>query len=138
MRLAETLIAWNGGDSGGNIAIGPLLQEDEPDWAAPYEATGRAAYVEHRNLSGVPAEHQVMRDYYRLVYTYGLHPYIVHRAFLLIDEYQAVIKAMGCGPDRGEPGHDPAVGFGRAVKVPLPELQMKHTGRATHFWWSAD
>jgi hypothetical protein len=29
---------------------------------------------------------------------YGLHPYVVHQAFLLIDEYQEVIKANGWGP----------------------------------------
>jgi hypothetical protein len=110
------------------------MDMDEGDWAGLYECTGGAAYVSRRNLTGVKQQFHVLRDYYVLVYTYGLHPYIVHRAFLLIDEYLAIIKDAGCGPDRDEPGHDPNVGYGRAVKYPIPELLIRQTGRATHFW----
>jgi len=46
-----------------------------------------------------------LADWYLLVYTNGIDPYIAHRAFLLIDEYQAIIKSIGCGPARDEPSH---------------------------------
>jgi hypothetical protein len=99
-----------------------------------YSASGGAAYVARRKLSKPEQEHQVMLDWYQLVYAYGLDPYIAHRAFLLIDEYQDVIKRMGCGPAKDEPGHDPGVSYGRAVQTPLPKLKITRTGPATHFW----
>ena len=34
-----------------------------------------------------------MLQMYLLVYTNGIDPYIAHRAFLLIDEYQTIIKS---------------------------------------------
>jgi hypothetical protein len=141
MKAADALIAWNGADHPafrrdappGSIGIGPLQTETEPDWAGPYARTGGAAYVGRRQLRGLPQQHQVMLDWYRLVYGYGIHPYLAHRAFLLIDEYQEVIKDMGCGPAKDEPGHDPGVGYGRTVLYPVPEIKITHTGRGTHF-----
>jgi hypothetical protein len=65
-----------------------------------------------------------MLDWYQLVYVYGVHPYAAHRAFLEIAEYQDIIKAMGCGPDKDEPGHDPNVGYGRVCRYPVPELNI--------------
>jgi hypothetical protein len=79
----------------------------------------------------------VMLDWYQLVYSYGLDPYIVHRAFLLIDEYQTVIKKYGMGPDRDEPGHDPGVCYGRTHSVPPSKIIIRQWGRGTHFWPAA-
>jgi hypothetical protein len=132
MRAAEALIAWNGADDGGAVAIGPLLRDGEPDWARAYTCTGGAAHIERRSMSGCEQRLHVKRDWYLLVYVYGIDPYVAHRAFLLIDEYQAIIKEMGCGPARDEPGHDSDVGYGRAVVLPTPSLQIRQSGRATH------
>jgi hypothetical protein len=142
LKASETLIAWTPADSeptgktfkapAGSIAVGPII--DDWDWAYPYSCTGGAAWVHRRYLHGMAQQLAVMRDWYQLVYSEGLHPYIVHRAFLLIDEYQTMIKQWGCGPDKGEPGHDPNVLYGRCVVLPTPELIVKQTKWATHFW----
>ena len=141
MKAAKTLIAWSGADAAlpheapsGSIAIGPLMQEGGRDWAQGYPCTGGAAYVYRRKLRGLAQQHEVMLDWHALVYSYGLDPYIVHRAFLLIDEYQTAIKARGRGPAKDEPGHDPTVPYGRTVEIKPPELKIFRAGGATHFW----
>ena len=145
MKAAQTLIAWNaitdknGKAPAGSIAVGPLVGEGEPDWAEPYRATGGAAYGARRKLRvAMSQQHQVLLDWYSLVYNYGIHPYVAHRAFLLIDEYQTIIKAIGFGPAKNEPGHDPNIGYGRAVNYPVPNLKVFTTGSATHFWPAAE
>ncbi len=142
MKAADTLIAWNGADHRGradlpppgSVAVGPLLQHGDRDWARGYDYTGGAAYTFRRKLFGAPQQQQVMTDWYQLVYSYGVHPYTAHRAFLLISEYETVIKRYGMGPDRGEPGHDPEVCFGRAHIYPVPVLQVGCLGGSSHFW----
>jgi hypothetical protein len=143
MKASETLIAWNSinylavGEKdapAGSLAVGPLLCEGDGDWTAPYTCTAGAAYVGRRKLFGLPQQMQVMLDWYMLVYTNGLDPYFVHRAFLLIDEYQTIIKKNGLGPARDEPGHDPNVSYGRAFSQQPPNILIRRWGRATHFW----
>lgn len=140
MRAAETLILWNGALSpgeapsehwgpAGGIAIGPLDND-----CNSYSCSGGAAYVARRKLTGLPPQFHVLRDWYELVYGYNLHPYVAHRAFLLIDEYQAIIKRMGCGPDKDEPRHDPNVGYGRCGYFAKSELKIFNRGGSTHFW----
>ena len=68
-------------------------------------------------------------------YVYGIDPYLAHQAFLLTDEYQTIIKNMGAGPDKGEPGHDPDVGYGSVVRGTWPRVNIvRGAGGATHFW----
>jgi hypothetical protein len=149
MKAAETIIAWNASTDGtdvtechsermappGSVAVGPvLIDEGGPYWTTPYYSTAGAAYAMRRKIFGLPQQMHVLRDWYMLVYSYGIHPYVAHRAFLLIDEYQTIIKRMGFGPAPGEPGHDPYAGYGRAIELPVPSLQIRRTGRATHFW----
>ena len=140
MKAAEALIAWSRTTDSlhdppaGSVAIGPLIQNDCPDWTKGYPLTGGAAYVDRRKLHGFPQQHEVMLDWYRLVFSYGLDPYIVHRAFLLIDEYQAVIKRHGLGPAKGEPGHDPEIPYGRCVPGEAPQIKIFRCNGATHFW----
>jgi hypothetical protein len=123
MKASEAVIAWNGStthrDEGqaGSIAVGPLLFDGDTDWTRPYFYTGGAA---------------VLRDFYALVFTYGLHPYLVHRALLHIDEYQDIIKAMGAGPDKDELGHDPDVGYAR-LDYPVPAVEEQRVERSFHF-----
>jgi hypothetical protein len=152
MKAASTLIAWNGAPNAaadraferteraaqrpfpaGSVGVGPLRSEKEADWSVGYQSTGGAAYVERRSMSPADQRFHVMLDWYMLVYTYGIHPYIVHRAFLLIDEYQSILKAFSMGPAEGEPGFDPNVGYGRAGDYPIPEITITQAGRATHF-----
>ena len=147
MKAAKTLIAWTPAGAEpfrvgtrliappGSVGIGPLLwREHDIDWAEPYHCTGGAAEVDRRKLFGRAQQFEVMMEWYALVYGYGLAPYIVHRAFLLIDEYQSIIKAKGWGPAKGEPGHDPNISYGRAVSVPPLEIDIHHAYGATHFW----
>lgn len=138
MKASEAIIAWNGQDSfrsegrPGSIAVGPLLYDGDSDWTRAYLFTGGAAEVRRRTLPQKEQQFSVMQDFYTLVYTYGLHPYLVHRALLHIDEYQDVIKAMGAGPAEGELGHDPAVGCMR-TDYPTPPVEEHRIERSFHF-----
>jgi hypothetical protein len=141
----NALIAWNGADDGcdrvashptppGAVAVGPLLDDiSRSDWSRPYSCTGGAAWVARRKLFGIAQQLQVMEDYYQLVYVYGLDPCVVHRAFLEIADFQAIIKRMGCGPAKDEPGHDPDVGYGRAITTRSPMKVFRAHG-ALHVW----
>jgi hypothetical protein len=108
INASRAIIAWNwekfGGDAPkGAVGIGPYFGRGEPDWTEPYDCTGGAAYVFRRELSGVEQDFHVMRDYYMLIHDYGLDPHLVHRAFLELEEFRSIIKAMRFGLD-GE-GH---------------------------------
>lgn len=139
MLAAETLIAWNraGYSSSrvppGSVAVGPLLSEDEGDWTDGYLNTGGAANMYRRSLSAAEQKLAVIRDFYSLVYTDGLNPYVVHRAFLHIDEYQEFIKEMGAGPAPDEIGYDPEISYGRS-DYPVPEVVERRLGRSVHVW----
>ena len=138
MKASEAVIAWNGStthrDEGqaGSIAVGPLLFDGDTDWTRPYFYTGGSAEVYRRNLPEKDQQFAVLRDFYALVFTYGLHPYLVHRALLHIDEYQDIIKAMGAGPDKDELGHDPDVGYAR-LDYPVPAVEEQRVERSFHF-----
>lgn len=140
INAKNTLIAWNSVDEGGEgvpagaVAIGPLLNDEESDWTDGYCFTGGAAEVARRGMTSEEQLFYVMRDWYELVYGYGLHPFIVHTAFLQIEEYQIIIKDMGMGPDKGELGHDPYVGYGRSVAYPVPEIDVRRIGRSVHVY----
>src|SRR5215469_14203383 len=103
MKAKDALIAWEPADHSdrilhrrsappGSIAIGPLLDHDNRDWSAPYGCTGGAAYISRGKLSGGAQQFEVLKDWYRVVYACGIHPYLAHQAFLLIDEHQTLIK----------------------------------------------
>jgi hypothetical protein len=147
MKAAETIIAWNSIDDddpdmprlhykmapAGSVAVGPMLtQHDMRDWTAFYHDTGGAAFIHRRSVSHVEQCYQVMLDFYMLVYTYGIHPYIVLRAFLYIDEYVEIIKQRGLGPAKDEPHHNPDISYGRAARYPLPEIEIERIGQAIH------
>lgn len=140
MKAAETIIVWNDAETGwrkspsGSMAVGFLIGSAEGDWTRDYRFSGGAAHTFRRQLTGIEQKFHVLRDYYELVYVFGLHPYLVHRAFLLIDEYQAITRDGGFGPAPGEIGHDPDVGYGRAVGLPLPKIQTFRIGSSCHFW----
>ena len=147
LKAANALIAWTGSEPpdhspdqapAGAVAVGPLLDDGNSDWTLPYENTGGAAYTERRELSDADRRLHVMLDWYQLVYSYGIHPYAAHRAFLAIAEYQDIIKEMGCGPERDEPGHDPDVGYGRSCLYPVPELNIFTRDGALHVWPTGD
>lgn len=138
MKASETIIAWNNGAYSreglappGSLSVGPLRKAD---WTAHYIYSGGAAHVARRDMEGFEQRFHVMRDYYELVYGFGLDPFVVHTAFLHIDEYQEIIKEMGLGPDKGEHGHDPHVGFGRAGDFKKPDIEVKRVGETVHVW----
>lgn len=136
MKAAEALIAWNSVEDAdgkmppGSVAIGPLLRDNEGDWTDGFTNTGGAAEMHRRTLTRQDQELAVLKDFYLLVYSYGLAPYVVHRAFLHIDEFQTVIKSMGAGPSRGEHGHDPEVSYGRSSQSPVPKVTEMRIGRS--------
>ena len=143
MQAAVTLIAWNSRSDteekapAGSLAVGPLLQANEGDWIDWYTSTGGAAYAGRQNLTECDQVMAVLQDFYRLVYLEGLDPYIVHRAFLHIDEYQEFLRDMEAGPAPGELGHDPQLPFGRSDNYALPEVNERRIGRSIHIWPNA-
>jgi hypothetical protein len=150
MKAAETYIVWEpvrsddytprpGRAPPGSMALGPL---NDIAWDEGYMASGGCAYV-YRREPKCDQDYEVLHDWFRLVHTYGLDPYLVHLGFLHIDEYQTITKNAGCGPDRGELGHDPDFGFGRVCRR-RPIVHQHHADGAWHFWpgpgclgWSA-
>jgi hypothetical protein len=80
MKASKTLIAWNGVEDTparlsappGSIAIGPLLQSGEGDWAALYACTGGAAYSKRERKNGDAIQFCVYRDAPRLSYPKSL------------------------------------------------------------------
>lgn len=107
IKATEALIAWNGANDGCERS-----PQDAP-WGA------------------IAVGPLLSDDDYQIVYVYGVRPYAAHRAFPAIAEYRNIIKEMGCGPDKDEPGHDPNVGYGRVCLYPIPELNifMRHGAR---------
>jgi hypothetical protein len=146
LKVSNTVIAWNSVEGGdpirkappGSVAVGPWLDADgehyEPRWTQPYPYTGGAADADRRKLFGASSERAILLDFYQLVYSYGLNPYVVHRAFVHIEEFANAIKREGMRPDKGEAGHDPEVGYGRCWPWPLPEIEIKHLGPSVHVW----
>jgi hypothetical protein len=125
----RAIIAWNSEKRSrlapeGAVAIGPYFGKGEPDWTEPYDRTGGAAYVFRRELSGVEQDFHVMRDFHLLVCRYGLDPRIVHRAFLEIEEFRAIMGAMADEPNTIEPGSESE----------LSKLRVFERLGAVHVW----
>jgi hypothetical protein len=162
LKASEALIAWNSGDTptreeptgeapAGAVAVGPLSGSDEsgwPDWAEPYVHIGRIAFVgrncrfmllqDERDLSDW--DKTIDLTWQEVADANGLHLYIVHRAFLEIDEYFALTKEFGMGTDPDEPGHDriwpygPTWPYGPAMRSTRPLVRVFRTGHALHVW----
>jgi hypothetical protein len=125
----RAIIAWNLEKRSrlvpeGAVAIGPYFGKGEPDWTEPYDCTGGAAYVFRRELSGVEQDFHVMRDFHMLVCRYGLDPRLVHRAFLEIEEFRAIVSAMPDDPDAIDVG----------LEIELPTLRVFECLGAVHVW----
>jgi hypothetical protein len=123
----RAIIAWNSEKPSrlapeGAVGIGPYFGRGEPDWTEPYDCTGGAAYVFRRELSGVEQDFHVMRDFHMLVCRYGLDPRVVQRAFLEIEEFRAIMSAMG----------DDAMDLGR--ETAMPSLRVFESLGAVHVW----
>jgi hypothetical protein len=128
MKASEAIIAWNGFEDfrsegrPGAIAVGPLLFDGDSDWTRPYLFTAGAAEVYRRSLPDKDQHFAVLKDFYSLVQVYGLHPYLVHRAFMHIDEYRDLAAEMGVAEE-----HTYAV----------PSVEEDRIERSFHFWTAA-
>lgn len=138
MKASEAIIAWNGLEDfrheghPATIGIGPLLFDGDSDWTRPYLYTAGAAEAKRRHLNGVDQQFAVLKDFHTLVYLYGLDPYLVHRAFLHIDEYQDIMRSEGAGPAEDEHGHTPDGGHGRK-NYDVPSVEEHQVERSHHF-----
>lgn len=95
MKANEALIAWTPAHPGGRkeatsgqVKVGPLLGEHDPDWTAPYACTGGAAYTHVRQATGWKSIAMLMIAFQGLVVGDGIEPKAAHEAFLAIDEYR--------------------------------------------------
>lgn len=100
MKAAEAMIAWtpnfdheDGNATKGQVRVGPLQQEGDPDWTFGYSMTGGAAYTARRNMPEWQQIAMVFIDWQTLVYGYKIDPDVAHEAFLAIDEYRQRIAA---------------------------------------------
>ena len=123
----RAIIAWNSERPSrsapeGAVGIGPYFGKGEPDWTEPYDYSGGAAYVFRRELSGVEQDFHVMRDFHMLVCRYGLDPRVLHRAFLEIEEFRAIMGAMA----------DDTIDLGR--ETAMPKLRVFESLGAVHVW----
>jgi hypothetical protein len=101
MKACEALIAWSPNygpefaaaspgwpKTPGEVAVGPLLKEGDPDWTKQYAFTGGAAEVSRRHLKGDESALMLFIDFHTLVVRDGVDPQKAHKAFLAIDEYR--------------------------------------------------
>lgn len=101
MKASEALIAWTPANrkdpiwagTVGTISIGPLIGENEPDWAEPYSYTGGAAFMHVRDLKGAEAVAQVFIAFNEVVVRDGIPVQAAHEAFLNIDEYASALAS---------------------------------------------
>jgi len=103
MKYREALIAWT--PNTGQIRVGPLLREGDPDWTAhpiKYVSKGGAAFTVLRRC-----ENATLRD---LMLFIEFHTIVVrdripvdaaHREFLKIDEYRRRIAPDIHGAEGG-------------------------------------
>lgn len=144
IKASKALIAWQASDGKdhllghdappGSVAVGPLLTRHESfDWTEPFSYTGGASELFRRKLSDTRQKLEVMSDYYILTYQYGIDPYVVHRAFLHIEEYVDWIKKISCGPAKHEPCHDPETPYGRILDK-YPEVHDEVRWGARFVW----
>lgn len=101
LKASDAVIAWTSpkanagrGAPPGSVAIGPFSEHGL--WISDYKSTGGAVYARRRNLRGAGQRFEVMLDWYRITFVFGVDPAIVHRAFLEIEEYQALIEERDC------------------------------------------
>ncbi len=139
MKASEAIIAWNALDDfrsegrPGSIAVGPLLYDGDGDWTRPYLYTGGAAEVHRRTLSDRDQQFFILRDFYTLVYVYGLHPDLVHKAFMHIDEYQDIAEAAGALSGKSDKDDGPKREVGHR-EYPVAAIEERRVGRSFHFW----
>jgi hypothetical protein len=102
LSAQKALIAWSPARgpqrseaTRGRVKIGPLLEEGDEDWTAPYVCTGGAAWTAQRTRTGPALIARLFIDFHTLVVLDGIDPLVAHNAFLAIDEYRAVISP-GC------------------------------------------
>jgi|tagenome__1003787_1003787.scaffolds.fasta_scaffold20278990_1 hypothetical protein len=97
MKAREALIAWTPvstafrEQTAGQVKVGPLLTEGDPDWTRPFAYTGGAAYI-HTRLKGASIKAQLFIEFNTLVMRDGIDPAVAHNAFLAIDEYAESIS----------------------------------------------
>jgi hypothetical protein len=101
MKYADSLIAYTParGDyvldstrgTMGQVTIGRLLRDGEPDWTDPYMMTCGGAFTRARKLKGERAKLMALIDWHTMVVRDGIDPKLAHKEFLKIDEYRAAL-----------------------------------------------
>jgi hypothetical protein len=103
LKASDAVIAWTGPKANagraprGSVGIGPFSEHGL--WVSDYASSGGAVYARRRKLTGAWQRFEVMLDWYRISFVFGVDPAIVHRAFLEIQEYQALIDERDCDAD---------------------------------------
>ncbi len=108
LKASDAVIGWTSpkanagrGAPPGSVGIGPFSEHGL--WISDYESTGGAVYARRRNLRGAWQRFEVMLDWYRVSFVFGVDPAIVHRAFLEIEEYHALLEERDCVADEPDP-----------------------------------
>jgi hypothetical protein len=100
LKANDAVIAWTGPTTNarrapaGSVCIGRFA--DHTLWSSDYASTAGAVHARRRKIKGAWQRFEVMLDWYRIAFVFGLDPAIVHRAFLEIEDYQALIKERDC------------------------------------------
>jgi len=118
----------------GAIAIGTEVNKSE--WSKPYRGFCRSVVMAPEWSNKPPVLFttftHVLFTAFTLVLVDDVSPYIVHRALLLVEEYQALIKDASLSPAEGEPGYA-GDGFFFFTGDPVP-LKIFTKNGAVHFW----
>ena len=96
MKAHEALIAFSppfaDTPTAGQMKVGRLLHDYDPDWTRPFLCTGGAAWVYRRNLRGQESLYCLICEMEDLVKFWKMDPRVVHHACLSIAEYKAAKK----------------------------------------------
>src|SRR5437016_1265779 len=72
MKAHEALIAWtprkrDDRSTAGQVKVGPLRREGEPDWARSFSMTGGAAYTVVQEMRGAQSVAKLFVDFHTLI-----------------------------------------------------------------------
>lgn len=97
MKFTECMIAWTPQsyvdlkpDLAGKVEVGPW--PDKTGWSDKYAMTGGACYTDLHKQTEWQRNWRIFVDFHTLTVRDGVDPQTAHEAFLVIDEYRALIS----------------------------------------------
>ena len=117
------------------VAVGfrPSEKKQIYDWSPPLKL--RNWFPLNSLNDGLTLTDTMLVHWFILTHKYGIDPAVVHAAFLHVNEYQDLLRAACCGPNKGEVGHDPSYEYG-TLRQNTPIIKTKRYSSFCIAWLS--